>query len=117
MADYKSEKPEIKLDKQEKAEKKSKFNFNKVRDEQEPSEFISDKNVTPEIQVSEDWEESQPVKNKKEEKSPTQTTLKKYRIVLVSPSYVVISNNGNNQFVNGDFKGKKIGDEIELKLP
>ena len=116
MADYKSEKPENKFEKQNKTEKKSKFNFG-VGDEQEPEKIISDKKVTPETPVSEDWEESQPIKNKKEEKSPTQPTLKKYRIVLVSPSYIVISNNGNNQFVNGDFKGKKIGDEIELKLP
>ena len=117
MADYKSEKPENKFDKQNKTEKKSKFNFNKVRDEQEPSEFISDKKVTPETSVSEDWEESQPIKNKKEEKVPVQKIKGSYRIILVSPSYIVISNNGNNQFVNGDFKGKKIGDEIELKLP
>lgn len=115
MADYKSEKPEIKLDKQEKTEKKSKFNFNKVRDEQEPSEFISDKKVTPETQL-EDWEESQPIKNKKEEKVPVQKIKSSYRIILVSPSYIVISNNGNNQFVNGDFKGKKIGDMVELAL-
>jgi len=115
VADYKSEKPENKFDKQNKTEKKSKFNFG-VGDEQEPEKFISDKKVTPETQVSEDWEESQPIKNKKEEKSPTQPTLKKYRIVLVSPSYIVISNNGNNQFVNGDFKGKKIGDMVELAL-
>lgn len=115
MADYKSEKPENKFDKQNKTEKKSKFNFG-VGDEQEPEKIISDKKVTPEIQVSEDWEESQPIKNKKEEKVTIQSTLKKYRVILVSPSYIVISNNGNNQFVNGDFKGKKIGDMIELAL-
>lgn len=115
MADYKSEKPENKFDKQNKTEKKSKFNFG-VGDEQEPEKIISDKKVTPEIQVSEGWEESQPVKNKKEEKVTTQSILKKYRVILVSPSYIVISNNGNNQFVNGDFKGKKIGDMVELAL-
>lgn len=115
MADYKSEKPENKFDKQNKTEKKSKFNFG-VGDEKEPEKIISDKKVTPEIQVSEDWEESQPIKNKKEEKVPVQKIKGSYRIILVSPSYIVISNNGNNQFVNGDFKGKKIGDMVELAL-
>lgn len=115
MADYKSEKPENKFDKQNKTEKKSKFNFG-VGDEQEPEKIISDKKVIPEIQVSEDWEESQPAKNKKEEKVPVQKIKGSYRIILVSPSYIVISNNGNNQFVNGDFKGKKIGDMVELAL-
>lgn len=115
MADYKSEKPENKFDKQNKTEKKSKFNFG-VGDEQEPEKIISDKKVTPETQVSEDWEESQPTKNKKEEKVPAQKIKGSYRIILVSPSYIVISNNGNNQFVNGDFKGKKIGDMVELAL-
>ena len=115
MADYKSEKPENKFEKQNKTEKKSKFNFG-VGDEQEPEKIISDKKVTPETPVSEDWEESQPIKNKKEEKVPMQKIKGSYRIILVSPSYIVISNNGNNQFVNGDFKGKKIGDMVELAL-
>lgn len=118
MADYKSEKPENKFEKQNKTEKKSKFNFG-VGDEQEAEKIISDKKVTPETQVSEGWEESESVKNKIEYKTPKilQPTLKKYRIVLVSKQYIVIDNNGNNQFVNGDFTNKKIGDEIELEIP
>lgn len=112
MADYKSEKPEIK---QNKTEKKSKFNLG-VGDEQEPEQFISDKKAIPETKEAETFDWENPKKIEYKTPKTLQPTLKKYRIVLLSKQHIVVDNNGNNQFVNGDFTGKKIGDMVELAL-
>ena len=80
-----------------------KSNYKKIEKEiKEIEEFIPD--INP---------DKEPIRQEvKQEKK----LKKSYRIVLVAPLYIVINNNGNNQFINGSFEGKKIGDEIEIEI-
>lgn len=45
-----------------------------------------------------------------------QKSNKKYKIVLVAPSHIVIDFEGNNRYISGVFTDKKSGDFIELAL-
>lgn len=38
---------------------------------------------------------------------------KKYKVILVAPTYIVYEDDGNTKFINGKFD-VKIGDSIEL---
>lgn len=56
-------------------------------------------------------EEKQPLYEPKNKMKNTPTG--KYKVVLVSPKYIIIDYNGNNKQVNGKFN-VKIGDYVEL---
>lgn len=53
---------------------------------------------------------------KPQNQKPVVKAKERYKIVLITKTYIVVSVGGNNQFVQGIFEGKKVGEMIELTL-
>jgi hypothetical protein len=86
-------------------DKKKSF-FVETEEEKKQLNSFSDEEV-------EEFYEPNPQTNSKQIKK---SVLKKYKVILATPTYIVISDNGNGIRIDNNTQNKKIGDEIEIEL-
>ena len=89
----------------DKQDKKKSF-FIETEEEKKQSSNFSDEEV----------EEFYTPNSQTNAKQIKKSVLKKYKVILATPTYIVISDNGNGIRIDNNTQNKKIGDEIEIEL-